>query len=108
MRFRFLILIAGVFVFAFSFFGIEQMAARHLSERTQMWAMAIFGVLYCVLPFLIVIWKYRRIQEQQKTKMKKVAGFCIACGYNLRGITSARCPECGVVRASLSENHDIA
>jgi len=108
MSSRFLFLIVGVFAFAFSFFGIEQMLTRHVSQRTQMWVMAIFGILFCVLPLLIVIRKYRRIQEQQNTNMKKVAGFCVACGYNLRGITSARCPECGAVRASLNENHDIA
>jgi predicted RNA-binding Zn-ribbon protein involved in translation (DUF1610 family) len=32
--------------------------------------------------------------------------FCPECGYNLRGITSARCPECGteIDRAKLAES----
>ncbi|MCE9589661.1 MAG: hypothetical protein K8S99_03965 [Planctomycetes bacterium] len=35
-------------------------------------------------------WEWRRIEAK-----KKIRGHCTTCGYNLRSITTASCPECG-------------
>jgi hypothetical protein len=35
---------------------------------------------------------YRRLARHRRRKRK---GLCLNCGYDLQGITSARCPECG-------------
>ena len=34
----------------------------------------------------------------QKRRRRRLAGLCAACGYDLRGSDSARCPECGSPR----------
>ncbi len=48
-----------------------------------------------VLPLGILVGleirRRRRLRELQR------AGLCRHCGYDLRGITSARCPECGTI-----------
>jgi len=47
---------------------------------------ALLACSFCTLrPFLP---HYRRRQRRRR-------GLCEHCGYNLRGLTEARCPECG-------------
>ncbi len=41
--------------------------------------------LYSLIPFL------RRVDVVQRAP-----AYCEGCGYNLAGITSGRCPECGL------------
>ncbi len=45
-----------------------------------------FGLLLAV-PTLLMWWLDR--------PRRPLAGHCRRCGYNLRGLTEARCPECG-------------
>jgi hypothetical protein len=40
----------------------------------------------------------RKIPSLSKTQRWIDQGFCHACGYNLKGVESYVCPECGVVR----------
>jgi len=36
--------------------------------------------------------------EFDVARRREMAGLCHACGYNLKGVESYMCPECGVVR----------
>ena len=47
--------------------------------------MAFFAV--CFLYFFLSLHPMRR-------RKRKKLGLCIECGYNLRGLTELRCPEC--------------
>ncbi len=42
----------------------------------------------CCLYFLLSFGPYRR-------RKRKKLGLCVKCGYNLKGLTEQRCPECG-------------
>jgi predicted RNA-binding Zn-ribbon protein involved in translation (DUF1610 family) len=39
-----------------------------------------------------------RMPELSLEKRREKAGLCHACGYNLKGVPSYQCPECGIVR----------
>lgn len=39
----------------------------------------------------------------QRAKNRRVLGRCAACGYDLRGTPTGRCPECGWLTASAAE-----
>ncbi len=45
---------------------------------------AVFGAVSCYLVAPIL---------RRRRKRKKL-GLCVKCGYNLRGLTEPRCPEC--------------
>lgn len=44
--------------------------------------------LFAALPSYALL-KYHHLQKQRKP------GICVNCGYNLRGLSEPRCPECG-------------
>ena len=49
------------------------------------WPIVLVSFAWGIYPFLP---RYRRWHRQRK-------GLCATCGYNLKGLTEARCPECG-------------
>lgn len=54
-------------------------------------AIGLTAVLWAFGPGVAILFLIRRHQRLAET------GCCLQCGYNLRGIESARCPECGRV-----------
>jgi hypothetical protein len=50
-------------------------------------------VLFGAWPFLALV---RFAGRHWRRYRRRTRGFCVRCGYNLRGLTSPRCPECGV------------
>ena len=36
-----------------------------------------------------------RLYRKWRTARRRRAGLCVTCAYDLRGLTSPRCPECG-------------
>ena len=50
------------------------------------WALATVTLLWPLCAFLSGPVRRRRRRKR---------GLCVACGYNLQGLTDARCPECG-------------
>jgi hypothetical protein len=40
----------------------------------------------------------RKMRKLSKSQRWADQGFCHACGYNLKGVESYMCPECGTVR----------
>ena len=51
------------------------------------WAIALVLLLISVSPFLT---------RQVKRRVRRRHGRCLHCGYDLRGTTESRCPECGI------------
>ena len=45
----------------------------------------IFGTMF---------WLCHPLQHHRRRNRKKL-GLCLECGYNLKGLTELRCPECG-------------
>ena len=35
------------------------------------------------------------LRRRWRTHRRRKLGLCVKCGYNLTGLTSPRCPECG-------------
>ncbi len=50
--------------------------------------------LYLPLGLFAVVWLIFRGFELRYHRRKKL-GLCLECGYNLKGLTEPRCPECG-------------
>lgn len=42
-----------------------------------------------------VAWQGARTRELRKLLRERGVPICLHCGYDLRGLTEARCPECG-------------
>ena len=49
---------------------------------------AIWAVVVAVPALIFLRGGLRRLRRRRR-------GLCVACGYNLRGLTERRCPECG-------------
>lgn len=62
----------------------------------------LLAVLAAFVAWLILLRTARRIlgrlPELSLEKRREEAGLCHACGYNLKGVPSYMCPECGIVR----------
>ena len=56
-----------------------------------------------------VIWMIlcarHRIRAHER-KARETEGRCLACGYDLKGVESAVCPECGLASAALARGDD--
>jgi hypothetical protein len=76
---------------AFGVFGLTSRAAR-----TGL-AGLVGGVLGALLgPLLEFLLHHRRIQQAlREVLVKQEIAVCLGCGYDLRGQTEPRCPECG-------------
>ena len=51
-------------------------------------------VILCVCSGIQSIHAYREREREWERQVRRAAGKCAECGYDLRG-TPARCPECG-------------
>lgn len=86
-RYRRVTVISFVFIYA----GMLAVAllADHLPTRLRIWPTVAYCVMFGVLAVIIV----RAGARAGFLEMAKHR--CRECGYNLRGNTSGRCPECG-------------
>lgn len=65
-----------------------------------MFALVASTVVYLGLCFVWIVWTRLGVKPHR-------AGTCVECGYDLRGLKAgARCPECGVGRATLWRSKD--
>jgi hypothetical protein len=61
------------------------------------WGMAVVGVITGGLTATVsaMLFRQRRAREYRVLLCEQGVPVCIHCGYDLRGQTVARCPECG-------------
>lgn len=50
-------------------------------------------VVASVLPVLLRVGV--AVRGRRRARRRAAAGRCVSCGYDLRGLSSGRCPECG-------------
>lgn len=55
----------------------------------QLWQLAVIPLMPAVALFVYGV--VRSLRDSQRPQRDK----CLTCGYSLRGLTAARCPECG-------------
>ncbi len=60
-----------------------------------------YTVLAIPYPLLVLVaaaltfWSFMIHRRRRRQRLRSLNGLCPACGYDLRSITSGRCPECG-------------
>jgi hypothetical protein len=98
MPFRYSFPLLLLIVIALTVFHFEQAVHPRISEvaEASLW-MATF-CLFGLFPLIYRTLHFFRVRRELDLKMKQVGGFCGACGYNLRGVNSLKCPECGSAR----------
>jgi hypothetical protein len=69
-------------------------------HRTGVWISPWAGMLAGVIPWLMA--RSGQAWRMRAARMRKAAGLCILCGYDLRASTQ-RCPECGAIIPATSE-----
>jgi hypothetical protein len=67
---------------------------RLLPTRPLLPGFALDTSLYAACAFLV--WSAPSAGRRIRRRLRRARGHCPACGYDLRGSTSAVCPECGV------------
>jgi hypothetical protein len=74
--------------------GVFGMALRMLDRDFGFFVFTCVTVL-AWLPMTVFIWRETRAERAERIGESGSALSCPACGYNLTGLTIARCPECG-------------
>lgn len=76
-------IILGITLFAFGF-------AFLMFDRSSLAMTVIYGIM-----ITLAGWFVMRMAERLAHPRVVPPGICIGCGYDLRGIDSERCSECG-------------
>ena len=66
--------------------GMVRRSERGLILPT--WFVTLLAALMTIVPV-------RYLRKERRLRLRRAAGQCLACGYDLRGAEHARCPECG-------------
>jgi hypothetical protein len=74
--------------------GFNLSRERELTVHVMTLAFPLLVLVFSTLPLYLV--------ATRLTKLRVRAGFCVGCGYDLRG-TPDRCPECGLIAGKLDE-----
>ncbi len=74
--------------------GFEHFVGFHTEwafEATfEPWLILVVPLWMPTSAFLTILW----VSPIHRRRKRKKLGLCLNCGYNLRGLTELRCPEC--------------
>lgn len=73
-------------------FTLNESWSRNWSVRIRLLP---FTALFSTIPVLHLL---RALHSRRRWKHRAANGLCITCGYNLTGVMSPVCPECGSAR----------
>jgi hypothetical protein len=63
------------------------------------WLVLVFaGPAALLIAMRVIRRSFRKLPATSRAERWQDQGLCHACGYNLRGVESYMCPECGTVR----------
>jgi predicted RNA-binding Zn-ribbon protein involved in translation (DUF1610 family) len=67
---------------------------------TNGWLVVLIAIPVSFLIVMRLVGKrlWRRLPDLSQERRRTKLGLCHACGYNLKGVESYQCPECGTVR----------
>ena len=75
-------------------------------------ALSILALVGALVLLIVVMRQARkwlgRLPELSIQTRREKAGLCHACGYNLKGVPSYQCPECGIVRLRPAPKTSVA
>jgi len=66
-------------------FGVAGIAYNKINVYLPLWPFFLLFVSYPIIAF---------IRGPVRRSRRRREGLCLKCGYNLRGLTEPRCPEC--------------
>ena len=69
--------------------GAPPATIRLFGVRTRIWLPIVAFITYPVVALV------RDRLHQRRLAHRRRYGLCLECGYNLKGLPEARCPECG-------------
>lgn len=77
-------------------FGYALSKPDDLRVKDATWSAIVFPHWFAIAVFsLLLLWHVRRFTHRTRERRWRKQGRCLACGYDLQGIPSDRCPECG-------------
>ena len=74
--------------------GVAGVATRFVDDDFGFFVFTAVTILTW-LPVTVFIWRETPAERAERTAGNESALSCPTCGYNLTGLTHARCPECG-------------
>ena len=78
-------------------FGVTAVASQlgqgELSPKLETFVLWCGSVASAIVTVVMAGFAYSRCRHR---KIRLADGMCVACGYDLKGNASGRCPECGV------------
>ena len=80
----------GAGLYIYGAFASSSMLTRAIVQA------CVFGVAWAAAKAVLTILRLRRMRRELRVELqKRGVPICIPCGYDLRGQSEARCPECG-------------
>ena len=62
------------------------------------WWLIVGLICPTILAAAVLRRSFRKVPVKSRAERWRDQGHCHACGYNLKGVESYVCPECGIVR----------
>jgi hypothetical protein len=81
---------AGIWIMA-----LPMLLGRYLDMRGLTPQGILFGWLFLASGAAFFAYAGYEVWRQRRQEERRARGLCLTCGYDLRGISSTLCPECG-------------
>jgi len=79
-------------------FPIASLKLPHYWESPRKWRLQVRGFMVDMVIWATPVYVVGRVLQSwqvRRLKRRLTNGLCVNCGYDLRGLTLPRCPECG-------------